>query len=192
MIFQTRSSSMSYRELLITYLKPQWTRALLMTMLLLISIGLQLVNPQILRYFIDTALSGGETTSLLFAGAIFVGIALANQAISIFATYVSENVAWTATNQLRTDLVAHCLSLDMAFHKAHTSGELIERIDGDVNTLTTFFSQSVIYLFGNILLIIGIIVILFYENWRIGLAMGLFALVALFLLTRIRLFAAHF
>jgi ATP-binding cassette, subfamily B, bacterial len=190
MIFH--ASSMSYRQLLVTYLKPQWTRALLMTVLLLASIGLQLANPQILRYFIDTALSGGETTSLLFAGVIFVGIALANQAISIFATYVSENVAWTATNQLRTDLVAHCLSLDMAFHKAHTSGELIERIDGDVNTLSTFFSQSVIYLFGNILLIIGIIVILFYEDWHIGLAMGLFALVALLVLTRIRLFAARF
>lgn len=187
-----RSSRMSYKDLLITYLRPQAARALLMTVLLVTSIGLQLVNPQILRYFIDTALAGSPATPLLFAGAIFVALALANQVVSIFATYVSENVAWTATNQLRTDLVAHCLSLDMAFHKAHTSGELIERIDGDVNTLATFFSQSVINLCGNILLIVGIIAILFYEDWRIGLTMGLFALIALFVLMRIRLLAARF
>jgi ABC-type multidrug transport system fused ATPase/permease subunit len=54
-----RSSRMSYRDLLVTYLKPQWQRAGLMAVLLLASIGLQLVNPQILRSFIDAATSGG-------------------------------------------------------------------------------------------------------------------------------------
>lgn len=129
-----------YTGLLFRYLKPQWRRALLMFVLLLASISLQLLNPQILRYFIDTALAGGVPTSLMLAGLLFTSIALTNQAVSVFATYLSENVAWTATNGLRNDLVAHCLTLDMAFHKAHTSGELIERIDGDVNALSNFFS----------------------------------------------------
>lgn len=44
-----------YRRLLVTYLKPQWPQVLLLTLLLLGSIGLQLVGPQLLRYFIDTA-----------------------------------------------------------------------------------------------------------------------------------------
>ncbi|HVB24039.1 MAG TPA: hypothetical protein VNG51_19030 [Ktedonobacteraceae bacterium] len=42
-----------YQELLVQYLKPQWRRMLLLSLLLLTSVGLQLVNPQILRYFID-------------------------------------------------------------------------------------------------------------------------------------------
>ena len=187
-----KPSITSYRELFVTYLKPQWPRAILMTILLLTSIGLQLVNPLILRYFIDTATSDGNLTPLLLAGAFFVGIALANQVISVFATYVSENVAWTATNQLRTDLVAHCLSLDMAFHKAHTSGELIERIDGDVDTLSNFFSQSIIHLLGNGILVAGIVVLLFSIDWRIGLAMGGFAIAALLILTRLRSYAVKF
>src|SRR5205823_934138 len=100
----------------------------------------QLFNPQILRYFIDATVTGSATPSLIGAAFLFVGVALANQGVSVAATYLSENVAWTATNQLRTDLVVHCLSLDMAFHKTHTPGELIERIDGDVDTLSNFFS----------------------------------------------------
>lgn len=175
-----------YTDLLVNYLKPQWRKTLLMVVLLLVSVGLQLVNPLILRYFIDTALSSRAAASLTLVALLFIGIALTNQAVSILATYISENVAWTATNMLRTDLVAHCLSLDMAFHKAHTSGELIERIDGDVNTLSNFFSQFVVHLLSNLILLIGVLFLLFGINWRVGLAVSAFALTALFILIAIR------
>ena len=45
-----------YRDMLIRYLKPQRTRVAILAMLLCSSIGLQLFNPQIVRYFIDTAI----------------------------------------------------------------------------------------------------------------------------------------
>lgn len=67
---------------------------LLLSLLLLTSVGLQLVNPQILRYFIDTALVSSATSPLLLAGLLFIGIALLNQGASVWATYVSENIAW--------------------------------------------------------------------------------------------------
>lgn len=175
-----------YLRLLAKYLKPQSRRSALMGVLLLASIGLQLANPQVLRYFIDTATGGGKVASLMIAALLFIGIALTNQGVSIVARYVSEKVAWTATNQLRTDLVAHCLDLDMAFHKEHTSGEMIERIDGDVNILSNFFSRFVIYLLGNVVLMIGVLLLLFQIDWRVGLAVSIFALLANYTLIRIR------
>ncbi len=175
-----------YLKLLVKYLRPQSRRTLLMGLLLLTSIGLQLANPQVLRYFIDTATGGGTAPSLMVAALLFIGIALTNQAVSIYARYLSENVAWTATNQLRTDLVAHCLTLDMAYHKEHTSGELIERIDGDVNVLSNFFSKFVVYLLGNVILMVGVLLLLFQIDWRVGLAVSIFAFLALFTLVRIR------
>ncbi|HEU0003534.1 MAG TPA: ABC transporter ATP-binding protein, partial [Ktedonobacteraceae bacterium] len=175
-----------YLKLLAKYLKPQSRRSLQMGILLLASIGLQLANPQVLRYFIDTATSRGSVPSLMIAAILFIGIALTNQGISIVARYFSEKVAWTATNRLRTDLVAHCLDLDMAFHKEHTSGEMIERIDGDVNILSNFFSKFVIYLLGNVVLMIGVLLLLFQIDWLVGLSVSLFALLALFTLIRIR------
>src|SRR5258708_35156609 len=185
------ASTITYRGLLVRYLKPQWKRALLMTMLLLGGIALQLINPQLLRSFIDRVTSGhANTQPLLGLGVLFIAIALLSQAITVFTTYLGENVAWTATNQLRTDLVAHCLSLEMAFHKAHTSGELIERIDGDVDTLSLFFSQAVVSLLGNGLLIVGVIVSLFYANWLAGQGIRLFALAGLVTPSAIRARAA--
>src|SRR5687768_4068969 len=121
-----------YRELLIKYLKPQGRRVTVLSVLLFISIGLQLVNPQILRAFIDTLTTPGAGSSLTTMAALFISLALIQQVLSVTATYVSEQVAWTATNALRSDLTLHCLRLDLTFHKGRTPGELIERIDGDV------------------------------------------------------------
>ncbi len=168
-----------YLTLLKTYLKPQWLRTLILAVLLLTSIGLQLLNPQILRYFIDTAIAGGATTALVLAGVLFIGVALLNLGISVATTYFSEYIAWTATNQLRADLVAHCLALDMSFHKEHTSGELIERIDGDVDALSNFFSQLTLHLLNNALVTVGILVLFFLVDWRVGVTMTAFAAVAL-------------
>ncbi len=55
---------------------------------------------------------------------------------------MAEDVGWTATNRLREDLARHCLDLDLAFHNAHTPGELIQRLDHDVRALANFFSAS--------------------------------------------------
>jgi ATP-binding cassette, subfamily B, bacterial len=178
-----------YIDLLVNYLRPQRGKALAMVVLLFTGVGLQLLNPQILRYFIDTAISGGAAEVLIYAALLFIGVALLNQAVAVGATYISENVAWTATNWLRTDLVAHCLTLDMAYHKAHTSGEMIERIDGDVNTLANFFSRFAVHMLSNVLLLIGVLILLWRVDWRVGLAVTFFALLALIILIRIRSFA---
>ena len=175
-----------YLTLLMTYLKPQWLKTLLLALLLLTSIGLQLLNPQILRYFIDTAVSGGATTSLVMAGVLFIGVALLNLGVSVATTYFSEYIAWTATNQLRVDLVAHCLALDMSFHKEHTSGELIERIDGDVDALSNFFSQFTLHLLNNALVAIAILVLFFLVDWRVGVAMTTFATIAFLIMLLIQ------
>ena len=181
-----------YYTLLATYLAPQRWRTLWMAGLLLASIGLRLVNPQIMRYFIDAALGGSELRALVAAAALFLGIAVLGQALAVGATYFSEQVAWTATNALRFDLVAHVLKLDLSFHKQHTPGELIERIDGDVNKLSNFFSRFTINIVGSVLMMIGVLGLLYREDWRVGLALTLFAIGGLWVLLRFREVATPF
>jgi len=175
-----------YWDLLGNYIRPQKGRFLLLTVLLLGSIGLQVVNPQIMRVFIDTISSGGPIETLAITALVFVGIALFQQAVAVSATYVGENVAWTATNALRAELARHCLNLDMSFHNDSSPGELIERIDGDVAELSNFFSQLVIRVIGNLLLLCGILSALFLEGWRVGITFTLFATITLYTLNRIR------
>ncbi|MBH5318898.1 ABC transporter ATP-binding protein [Paenibacillus sp. GSMTC-2017] len=172
------------------YLLPHKSSLIGLTILLFGSIGLQLVNPQIIRYFIDTAGSDKPIELLMYAALLFIGFSLVQQIIAVIATYVSENLAWRTTNKLRGDLAEHCLRLDMSFHKSNTSGSLIERVDGDVNALANFFSSFIINMAGNLFLMLGIIILLFRENMWIGAGMLVFVISIFSIVKWIRKIAA--
>lgn len=176
---------MSYTQFLMKYLKRYRLQVGLLAVLLLSGMGLQLVVPQIVRAFIDAAGSGADVAYLTRLAVIFLVVALINQVLSAVSTYVSANIGWTATNTLRTDLFRHVLRLDMRYHKERTPGEMIERIDGDVTNLSNFLSQFVVKVAGSILLIVGILVIVWWEDWRFGLSLSIYtAVVALILAKR--------
>ncbi len=169
-----------YNQLLLRYLKPQAGQVFLLGVLLLGSIALKLLNPQILRLFIDNVQSpAADPSGLLRLALLFLGVAFVQQIAGVAVTYYSENVGWTATNTLRNDLARHCLNLDLSFHNAHTPGEMIERIDGDITALSNFFSQFTVLILGNALLMVGVLSILFLEDWRVGLSISLFVVITI-------------
>lgn len=176
----------AYWDLLAQHIRPQKGRFILLALMIVVSIGLRISAPQIMRTFIDSALAGKALSSLTWTALAFIGVALLQQAIAVSVTYLGENVAWTATNALRSELAWHALNLDMRFHNDHTPGELIERIDGDVTELATFFSQFALNLVSNGLLLVGILAALFHEDWRAGLAFTVFSVATVLILGRLR------
>jgi ATP-binding cassette, subfamily B, bacterial len=175
-----------YWRLLARYLRPQWLRMGLLAGILCGTICAQVATPLVASRFIDRATSGGSLRELIVLALLTMGLALVGQGLAVAETYVAENVSWTATNELRADLVAHLLRLDASFHTAHTPGELIERVDGDVSTLARFFSRFVVYVLGNGVLLVGVLGLLYCVDWRVGLGMSAFVLLALTAILRIR------
>src|SRR5215212_5467914 len=176
----------AYWDLLSQHIRPQKGRFMLLAVMLLASIGLRIYAPQIMRVFIDSALAGQALQTLTTTALLFIGIALFQQVIAVTVTYLGENVAWTATNALRAELAWQALHLDMRFHNDHTPGELIERIDGDVTELATFFSQFALNLVSNGLLLIGVLAALFREDWRAGLGFTVFSFTTILVLGRLK------
>ncbi len=176
----------AYWNLLSQHIRPQKARFILLAILLFASIGLRIFAPQIMRTFIDSALAGETLQTLTWTALAFIGVALLQQVIAVNVTYLGENVAWTATNALRAELAWHALNLDMRFHNDHTPGELIERIDGDVTELATFFSQFALNLVSNGLLLIGVLAALFREDWRAGLVFTIFSFATVLILGRLK------
>ncbi len=176
----------AYWNLLSQHIRPQKGRFALLTLLLFRSIGLRVFAPQIMRTFIDSALAGEALRTLTWTALAFIGVSLLQQVIAVSVTYLGENVAWTATNALRAELAWHAINLDMRFHNDHAPGELIERIDGDVTELATFFSQFALNLVSNGLLLIGVLAALFREDWRAGLVFTLFSIAAVLVLGRLK------
>ncbi len=178
----------AYFNLFTGYLRPHRSKASLLAAVLIGTIALQLANPQLIRLFIDGAVTGSPVSTLVPLALAFIAIAVANQLLMVWATYLAEQIGWSATNDLRSDLMDHVLHLDMGFHKSTSPGVLIERIDGDVTALSNFFSSMIIKVVGNGVLLAGILVLLWFESWIVGLGISVFTavmLVGLFHLHRV-------
>jgi ATP-binding cassette, subfamily B, bacterial len=175
-----------YWQLLARYLQPRSLQMGLLALILSGTIAMQVATPLVAGRFIDQATSGGTLDALFWLALLTMGLALAGQAMAVAETYIAEHVSWAATNALRADVLAHLLRLDATFHNAHTAGELIERADGDVATLARFFSRFVISILGNGMLILGVLGLLIAIDWRIGLGLSTFVLIAFITMLRIR------
>ncbi|MGO4528245.1 ABC transporter ATP-binding protein [Paenibacillus sp. 2TAF8] len=180
---ETEKRSMSW---LLRYLKPVKGKLAVLLIMLLTSTGLQLLNPQIIGRFIDTAASGGILGDLVQLAGLFLLIAVSNQLITIAVSYLGNDVAWRATNRMRGDLLKHCLRLDMRFHNVKTPGEMIERVDGDVTSISNFFALFIVQVIGSFVLLAGILGFMFTINVPIALVMTVFTLLSILFMVVIR------
>ena len=179
----------AYWRLLRRYLVSQRSVALWMALLLLANTAIGIVSPQVGRTFIDAALAGEPLAFLTRLAVLALVVVLSRQVLSVLAQYWARRVAWTATNALRLDLVAHIVRLDLSFHKEHAPGELIERIDGDVSELGGFLSAFVIEVLGSLLFLVGILVAILIEDVMLGILFVVFSVLSMLFLSWVQRFA---
>lgn len=179
----------SLASLLADYLRPQAGRVALLALCLMLGVALQIEAPQLTSRFIDLVAAKGVRApmrSLERLAALFILVTVAGQAVRLAGAYFSASVGWRGANQLRLDLARHCLALDMAFHNRRPPGEMIERIDGDVSSLTSVFSDFIFQILGSALRIVGILAVLFVKDLWVGAALSAFALAAFLVLQKTR------
>ena len=71
-----------YTRLLGIYIKPLRGRIAILAVILFGSAGLKLLNPQIKRYYLETAQSGEALNNLIFTAVVFIGITFIGQTLS--------------------------------------------------------------------------------------------------------------
>jgi ATP-binding cassette subfamily B protein len=146
--------------------------------LLVVNSAVPLAGPQLLRVFIDEAVAGRPLSLLALIAGCYVALSFIQQAVSIAVAYAGTHLTWVATNALREDVARHALELDLSFHESHTPGELIERADGDITALSSFVSSFLVQVVGSTLTLLGVLIVVFVEDWRVGLGLAAFAAVA--------------
>ncbi|MBM7566137.1 ATP-binding cassette subfamily B protein [Paenibacillus sacheonensis] len=171
---------------LFQYLRPVKWRMLALVLLLFVMTALQLLNPQLVQRFIDQATGSGSVSSLLSLAGLYLLIAVLNQLFTVSVDYLGNDVSWRATNRIRADLLKHVLLLDMRFHNTKTPGEMIERIDGDVTSMSNFFAMFVAKIIGSFVLLAGILGYMFVYNWPIAATMTAFTCMSIGVMFGIR------
>ncbi|NJD01332.1 MAG: ABC transporter ATP-binding protein [Ruminiclostridium sp.] len=173
-------------QFLFKYLNTQKLKLTILAVFLLSRIALQIYNPQYIKRFIDSASTGATLQHLLSLGLMFLAITCLEQLVIVVMKYLSNKITWDTTNALRLDLTKHCLNLDMSFHNNHTSGELVQRIDGDVEKLNNFFSTFILQVIGSSILVLGILIVIATIDIRVGLLTALFVVISIIILLKMR------
>jgi ATP-binding cassette subfamily B multidrug efflux pump len=150
-------------------LKPYLWQTALNLLILLSMTGLSLAAPRVIQAVIDEGLLEGRTTFLAQAALILLGLGLASALLSLFQRYLSQWVASHTGYDLRNRLYDHMQHMPFSFHDHAQTGQLISRCIEDVRAIQDFLGGSLIDLIQLVLLSVGIIIIMFADNWKLAL-----------------------
>ena len=132
----------------------------------------QMAIPLIIRVVIDDALLAGAAATartLLFAAcAVFAALIAVNYVANLIQEAVVGRVAEMVLFDLRRAMYAHLQRVALAFMDRTEVGRLMARLQGDVNALQEFL-ESTVFAVGDLVLLVGIIVILLIMNLPLGL-----------------------
>ncbi|MBA3287306.1 MAG: ABC transporter ATP-binding protein, partial [Acidimicrobiia bacterium] len=159
---------------LLALLRPDARRWVGLGALLALGSALMLVGPLVVRGVVDRAADGAATAEIVRLALAFLAVAVAIQVIAVVVARQATVAAWSTTNDIRLRITRHVLGLDHEFHRTHTPGELIQRVDGDVTSVSDFLGQVVPKIASGVLLVGGMLVVLTVLDWRLGLGMAVY------------------
>lgn len=164
------------------FLRPYTWQVLLALLILLMMTGANLVVPEVIRQVIDIGLVQGERRFLLNAALVILGIGLLIAALDFANRYISSWIAFRVTFDLRNRLYNHIQHLSFSYHDHTQTGQLINRCIEDVRSIQQFTGTGVVDLIRIILLLVGVVVLLFFENSHLA-AIALIPMIPLIMLT---------
>jgi ATP-binding cassette, subfamily B, multidrug efflux pump len=145
-------------------LRPYLLQIVLAIIMLLTLTGIDMIFPVIIRQVVDVGLTDGQTSFMLVAAGIILGLGVLKAVIGFGSRYTAEWLAHHIAFDLRNWLYDHIQRLSFSFHDHSQSGQLISRCIEDVRSLQNFTGHGIIELTRVILMIIAIVIILFVTN----------------------------
>ena len=154
---------------LLSYLGPYKWNLVLIGFLMIGSTLSQLVVPYLMQIAIDKHIIPGQVNGLgLIATFLILGL-VGEFVFLYFQETHMQMIGQHVMRDLRHTLFTHLQKLDVQYFDKNPVGRLMTRVMGDVQVLNELFTSGVITVFGNLLVIIGIMVAMLLYNWKLAL-----------------------
>jgi ATP-binding cassette subfamily B multidrug efflux pump len=163
------------------YLKPHglWLSAALATTVL--TAGLALLRPLIMLRALDEAIATGDRDAMFLGGLVYTGVAILEQVLNFVQVYSTQVVGARAMADLRLAVFQFLGKLPLGFFDRQPVGRLVTRVTNDVDSLLELFSSGALNALGDLLRLVGVVVIMLVLDWKLSL-IGFAALPLIFLL----------
>jgi ATP-binding cassette subfamily B protein len=162
-----RKSNIEIIRILISYLKPYKLKTFLVSIMMLFVIGVELLNPFMLKLAIDNYIAEKNILGLVW---LSIGMLVVN----LFAMWVSKmrmikmgEISNDIVVNIRHDLYNHIQKLSFNFFDERPVGKILARIMGDINSLQQFFNSLVTSLIPEVITVVTVIIIMVSMNARL-------------------------
>ena len=123
-----------------------------------------LLDPAIEKIFIN------KDQTLIFVIPILIILAFSTKGISLYlAKVIMINVAEEVKKKIQIDMLSSFIKADTEQIENKHSGKYISNLNFDVNQITGMLSNSFLSFFKDGLTLIGLLTVMFIQNWRLSL-----------------------
>ena len=123
-----------------------------------------LLDPAIKQLFIE------KNQTLIFVIPLSIVLAFAAKGASLyFAKVIMIGVAEDVRKDIQNDLLDTIIKSDTQFMDENHSGNFIANLTNDVNMIINLVSNAILNLFKDSLTLIGLLSVMFYQNWKLSL-----------------------
>ncbi|MBP1708785.1 MAG: phospholipid-lipopolysaccharide transporter [Deltaproteobacteria bacterium] len=157
-----------YRRLL-EFIKPYWRKlAVAMTCMIFMS-ALEGGQAYVVKPALDDVFINKDATKLFLLPFVIIAIFLLKGIFNYLQSYLMNFVGLRVVADLRARLYDHLQTLSLSFFNKTPTGVLISRITNDVNLIQASVSNVITGVLKDVFTIISLIVVVFYQNWKLAI-----------------------
>jgi ATP-binding cassette subfamily B multidrug efflux pump len=153
---------------LLAYLRPYTRRVLVAFVAIVGGSLLQLAQPYLMKIAIDDHIATGDLEGLNWLAAGFLAILIGSFLLEYLQTWTLQMTGQYVMFDMRMQIYGHLQRIDVQYYDRNPVGRLMTRVTTDVDVLNELFTAGVVSVFGDIFLLIGIIVALAMMDWRLA------------------------
>ena len=154
---------------LLVYLAPYKLRVVVSFVLVLVASALKLVGPILTKIVIDDYIAVGNLSGLNTIAAVYVLALVLQFVVSYFQIYIMNMAGQRVLADMRREIFSHLQKLQSSFFDRNPVGRLVTRVTTDVDALNELFTSGVVTIFGDIFMLLGIMGVLVYIDWKLAL-----------------------
>ena len=160
---------------MVKYVKPEWAHFLLAFIFLAVNVAFNIAFPYLMGKLTDNLQS--PSISLKFIISIAVGyliMAVVSQICTYIQSMILQKAGQRIVYKLRMEVYEHIISMSQRQFNQMPVGSLVTRVVSYTASLSDLFTNILVNLLKNILLIVGVYAFMFFISWKLSLVMLIF------------------
>ena len=151
------------------YVKPYNRVFVVAAFLTIFLAAVAIVQPILIQRTLDKNILGNDYNGLVFMVELMIAQLVIQTIAQYYQTYLTNSLGQSVIRDLRKDVFNHITSLRLKYFDRTPIGMLITRTVSDLETIADIFSEGLISIMGDLLLVIAVIGIMLYQDWKLAL-----------------------